>query len=133
MFFDSAARQVCTVKQARTNTPLHSLATLNDVTYVEAARVLAQQVLAGGGSDEERIDALVRRILARRAQVEESQILLAALARLREAYRADVPAAEKLLQVGQSPQKAVLDPAEHAAWTALTGAVFNLDEALTKE
>ncbi len=133
MFFDSAARQVCTVKQARTNTPLHSLATLNDVTYVEAARVLAEQVLAGGGSDEERIDALVRRILARSAQVEESQILLAALARLREAYRADVPAAEKLLKVGQSPRGASLDPVEHAAWTALTGAVFNLDEALTKE
>ena len=38
MFFDNAARQVCTVNVFRTNTPLHALLTLNDVTYVEAAR-----------------------------------------------------------------------------------------------
>src|SRR5262245_63962059 len=36
MFFDAGARQTCTVKQGRTNTPLHALATLNDTTYVEA-------------------------------------------------------------------------------------------------
>ena len=133
MFFDSAARQVCTVKQARTNTPLHSLATLNDVTYVEAARVLAEQTLAGGGTDEERIDALLRRVLARPSEGEERQVLVAALATLRGEYRSDAAAAEKLLKVGQSPRDASLDPVEHAAWTALTGAVFNLDEALTKE
>ncbi|HND52678.1 MAG TPA: DUF1553 domain-containing protein, partial [Pirellulaceae bacterium] len=38
VFFDVANRQTCTVKLARTNTPLHALVTLNDVTYVEAAR-----------------------------------------------------------------------------------------------
>jgi hypothetical protein len=133
MFFDSAARQVCTVKQARTNTPLHSLATLNDVTYVEAARVLAEQILADEATDDERIDVAFRRILARNAEPEERQVLLAALARLRESYLADTSAAEKLLKVGQSPRNERLKPAEHAAWTALAGAMFNLDEALTKE
>ena len=44
-FFDAGARQVCTVKVARTNTPLHALVTLNDPAYVEAARVMAQRVL----------------------------------------------------------------------------------------
>jgi hypothetical protein len=36
-FFDTASRSVCTVKPQRTNTPLHALTTLNDVTFVEAA------------------------------------------------------------------------------------------------
>src|SRR4029078_3095794 len=45
MFFDTASRQVCSVKQPRTNTPLHALATLNDITYVEAARALAERTL----------------------------------------------------------------------------------------
>ena len=52
MFFDVANRQTCTVKLARTNTPLHALVTLNDVTYVEAARALAQRVLLGSAGDD---------------------------------------------------------------------------------
>ncbi len=133
MFFDSAARQVCTVKQARTNTPLHSLATLNDVTYVEAARVLAEQVLRATTTDEERIDAIFLRVLTRSPSARERPVLLAALAGLREKYRSDETAAKKLLKIGQSPRDEQLDPAEHAALAALTSAVFNLDEALTKE
>ena len=42
MFFDSATRQTCAVRQPRTNTPLHALTTLNDITYAEAARKLAE-------------------------------------------------------------------------------------------
>ena len=45
VFFDSAPRQVCAVKLPRTNTPLHALTTLNDITYVEAARALATRLL----------------------------------------------------------------------------------------
>src|SRR5262249_19835872 len=51
--FDTAARQVCEVKPTRTNTPLHALVTLNDVTYAEAARVLAGRVLREGGPTAE--------------------------------------------------------------------------------
>ena len=32
MFFDSAKRQTCEVKPNLTNTPLHALTTLNDMT-----------------------------------------------------------------------------------------------------
>ena len=38
VFFDSAKRQFCEVKQQLTNTPLHALTTLNDITYIEASR-----------------------------------------------------------------------------------------------
>src|SRR4030095_7443296 len=53
LFFDSASRQTCTVKQPRTNTPLQALTTLNDVTYVEAARVLAERIMAEVGENPE--------------------------------------------------------------------------------
>ena len=41
VLFDNPARQACTVRPSLTNTPLHALTTLNDVTFVEAARVFA--------------------------------------------------------------------------------------------
>jgi hypothetical protein len=134
VFFDSAPRQVCVVKPTRTNTPLHALTTLNDVTYVEAARALAQRVLAPAGlSTEERLDRAFRLVLARKPTAAEKQVLLASLARVRREFAADVPAAKQFLAVGASPRDANLDLVEHAAYAAVCSAILNLDEALTKE
>jgi hypothetical protein len=140
MFFDNATRQTCTVKSFRTNTPLHALLTLNDVTFVEAAHALAERVVtsdledaAGNKIDEARIDAVFRRLLARHATGEEKAILLAAIDRSRGEFRAAPEAANKLLAIGESKRNEQLDAIEHAAWTSLTLAVMNLDETLTKE
>ena len=133
MFFDSAARQVCTVKQLRTNTPLHALVTLNDVTYVEAARALAERTMLEAVGDDQRIEIIFQRVLARQPQPEERRVLSEALAQLQARYHSDAAAAVQLLQTGQSPRNDKLDAAEHAAWTALASAVLNLDEALSKE
>ncbi len=134
MFFDNASRQTCTVKMYRTNTPLHSLLTLNDVTFVEAARSLAQHVLiAATLKDDDRIDEVFRRLLARPATAHEKQILLAAVNRSRQEFQAEPEAAAKLLAIGESQRNEDLDAVEHAAWTSLALAVMNLDETLTKE
>jgi hypothetical protein len=134
MFFDNASRQTCTVKVLRTNTPLHALLTLNDVTFVEAARALAERVvLLESLDDASRIDEVYRRVLARRASDKEREILLRALNRSREEFLADGESAKKLLAMGEAKRNESLDPAEHAAWTSLALAVMNTDEALTKE
>ena len=134
MFFDNASRQSCTVKSFRTNTPLHALLTLNDITFVEAARALAEHVLlAEIADDEARIDNVFRRLLARHATDNEKNILVVAIERSRGEFRADPDAALKLLTIGESKRNAQLDNVEHAAWTSLALAVMNLDEALTKE
>lgn len=134
MFFDNASRQTCSVKVLRTNTPLQALFTYNDVTFVEAARVLAERVLAAAPhEDSSRIDAVYRHILCRRASAAEQTILLGGLADSRRGFAADVDAASTLLALGESPRDAGLPAAEHAAWTSLVLTVMNLDEALTKE
>ena len=132
-FFDTASRQTCTVKSVRTNTPLHALATLNDTTYVEAARVLAQLILEKDGTPVERIDMAFRLVVSRQPTAEETKILLGSLERLRGHFEGDLEAAKRLLKVGDSPRNEKLDVREHAVWTTFCSMILNLDEALSKQ
>ncbi|MEZ6055206.1 MAG: PSD1 and planctomycete cytochrome C domain-containing protein [Planctomycetaceae bacterium] len=146
LFFDTADRLTCSVKVFRTNTPLHALATQNDVTYVEAARALAQQVLLPptakpedvtasetAATDATRLNRVFRRLLARAPSDREQTILLAAIARSRDQFTKAPEEAAKLLAIGESPRDETISPIEHATWTALTLALMNLDETLNRE
>jgi hypothetical protein len=48
-------------------------------------------------------------------------------------YQADAEAAKQLLSVGESKRDEALDAPEHAALASVCLAIFNLDEALTRE
>jgi hypothetical protein len=132
--FDVPARTVCSVRQVRTNTPLHALALLNDTTYVEAARNLAEKLLLDpAATDGQRIERAFRLVTARKPGDVEQKILGDALTRLRGQYSADKDAAGKLVSVGEKPRDGKVDVVEHAAWTALVSTMLNLDEAITRE
>jgi len=134
MFFDTPARQYCNVKLSRTNTPLHALATLNDTTYVEASRVLAQrELLASASKDDLVIENIFRAILARKPSPEEADILSAAVKRYLSAFEKDVEAAKKFIAVGKMPANKDIDSRRLAAFGTLALSLFNLDEALNKE
>ncbi|MBL9172699.1 MAG: PSD1 domain-containing protein [Verrucomicrobiales bacterium] len=134
MFFDVASRQTCTVRTPRTNVPLHALLTLNDLTYLEAARALASEVLqATASSDGERIRSAFQRVTGRLPDDTEVGVLTRALARHRATYRADPAAAERLLSAGESPRDPHSDSQDQAAWMLLCSTILNLDEALTRE
>ncbi len=132
-FFDAGARQVCTVKVARTNTPLHALVTLNDPAYVEAARVLAQHLLTSSPDDTARVTEAFRLATARPPTAAEQKILAARLAKLRADFAADPKSAAELASIGEYARPASLAPTEHAAWTSLCLLILNLDETLSKE
>jgi hypothetical protein len=132
--FDAAGREACTLKLARTNTPLQALNLLNDVTYVEAARVMAARVMREGGSAEaDRVAYAFRLAAARKPEEREAKALTAALERYRAKYRGDEGAAKALIGVGEAPRHTDLDPVEHAAYTALCNVILNLDATITKE
>jgi hypothetical protein len=132
-FFDAGARQVCTVKVARTNTPLHALVTLNDTAFVEAARVFAQGISVAADDDAGRLEYAFRILTARRPTAKETTILLGRLEKLRGQFGADRAAALQLASVGEAARPEALDPIEHAAWTAMCSLLMNLDEVLSKE
>ena len=134
MLFDVPARQTCVVKQARTNTPLHALTLMNDITYVEASRKMAERVIREGGeTDADRLAYAFRLATSRRPSDGEQ----AALVRLHETmqgrYRGNAAAAEELLSVGESPRAEEIDTVELAAMTAVMNVVLNLDEVITRE
>src|SRR5262245_31002628 len=75
--FDASAREFCTVRDTRTNTPLQSLNLMNDVTYVEAARLLAQRMLReGGATPQARVAWAFFVVSSRRPSERELQVLL---------------------------------------------------------
>ncbi|MDB6149849.1 MAG: hypothetical protein JWQ44_1297 [Chthoniobacter sp.] len=134
MFFDSSARQTCTVRASQTNTPLHALTTLNDVTFVEAARALAERVLKQSGpGDSERLVYAFRLCTGRMPTEREAELLSVTLQRLRSQFGADAKGAQQLIAAGESKPDAQLDPAELASHAAFASLLLNLDETLSKE
>jgi hypothetical protein len=132
--FDAPNRDICTCQRPLTNTPLQSLATLNETSFVETARWLAQRVLMEEpGDDQARLNRLYTLVLSRHADEREQAVLLPLLDRTRRKFDADPQAAASLLEVGEAPRLATLDPAELAAWSVVAQSVLNLDETLTKE
>jgi hypothetical protein len=112
---------------------LHALTTLNDVTYVEAARTLAQRIILADNDDEARINRAFRACTSRYPSAKENAVLNSSLARLRQTYSSDESSARKLITAGESKPEPSLAPAELAAWTSLASLLLNLDETLTKE
>ena len=125
-------RETCTVKRERTNTPLQALLTLNDVQFVEAARVLAENALVAGDTDEKRLDFIAKRLLARSLVPAEMGIVAESLKELRTEFQAKPEEAKKLIAYGESKPNAKLAPADLAAYTMLCNQLLNLDEVLNK-
>ncbi|HUE74106.1 MAG TPA: DUF1553 domain-containing protein [Pirellulaceae bacterium] len=129
--FDATDREVCTVGRGRTSTPLQALVLLNDATYVEAARQIAQRVMRDARDNEARLKRLFLLVLSRPPRPEEAAVLLAQWSAERQSFRSDPAAAKELLAVGQSAVDPALNAAELAAWTTLASVLLNLDEAVT--
>jgi hypothetical protein len=131
--FDSSARQTCRVRTAVTSSPLHALTMLNDPTWVEAARFLAQRVTKEQATDEARLARAFALVLGRAPAGKEPALLATMLANQRKVYAADAKAADALLAIGESPRDAKIPAAEHAALTATCLALYNLDAAITRD
>ncbi len=132
--FDAPDREKCVARRALTNTPLQALVLMNDPTYIEASRALAQRALRDGGKDlNGRLAYAFRLSTARKPSAEELRVLRELLNRQLARYRGDRKAAGELLRVGESAADPAIDQSELAAWTVVASAILNLDETITKE
>jgi hypothetical protein len=132
--FDAPDREKCAARRALTNTPLQALALLNDPTYVEAARKLAERVLLEPKLDDaKRIQLAFRLATARPPERGEVSVLRDLLRAQRDVYGRDRNAAKKLVSVGESGRNDQVDIAELASWTTVASTILNLDETITKQ
>jgi hypothetical protein len=125
-------RETCTVRRDRTNTPIAALLTLNDVQFVEAARVLAEKASKSASTDEARIQFIAERLLSRPFRPQELIIVKDSLLNLRASYLESPGEARKLVSFGESKADPSLHPVDLAAWTMLCNQLMNLDEVLNK-
>lgn len=134
LLFDSPTREICTVKRSRTNTPLQALAMLNEVTFVEAARALAERMIDEGGSTpEQRIAWAFRKVTARPGSADEIALLADGLKKRIARYTTAPEEAKKLVGFGAYKSDAKQDPALLAAYAMTANVLLNLDEVVTRQ
>jgi hypothetical protein len=129
---NAPSREVSCVRRERTDTPLQALVTLNDPQFIEAARVLAQNVMKANTNDSARLEAVARRVLCRPLSKKEIPVVQQVYDELLSAYKAKPDDAKALLAVGESKADAALDASQLAAWTMVCNQMLNLDEVLNK-
>lgn len=125
MMFDGSSREVCMSRRIRTNTPLQALVTLNDSSFLVAARYLAPKMIAHSDNVGEQINNGYERLMFR-------PITPGKRASLEKLYQ------EALAHYQQNQEEAKALTAEKtanpelAAITVVANALLNLDETITK-
>jgi hypothetical protein len=131
--FDAPNREVCTFLRQRTQTPLQSLVMMNDPVYIEAARGLAQRVLAEEPSDlQKRLIKAFRHTLGRPPAASEIDVLRKTYEEQRANFQQDPKAAEAFLKVGELKLPEKMEPVDFAALAATASVLLNLNETITK-
>lgn len=127
-FDASSADAVCT-RRDRSNTPLQSLALLNDPVYVEAAEALALELCRQCDSDwGQMIPHLFMRTLNRPPSADDQQVLLDFIDNLQSAVQSGNQAAVPV----PASLAASLSPAQWTAAYSICRALLNTDAMITK-
>lgn len=128
--FDGNDRSYCLVQRPTTNTPLQALVLLNDPTYMESARVLAQKMIKSKGMDlPGQINFSFRSFTGRRPTEEEFDLLKDMYNREIVHFKESPESAKNILSIGEYPVDTELDPITSAALTVVNNTIINLDES----
>jgi len=133
MAFNASSRETCIVRNDQTNTPLQALTMMNNITFVETARLLAQRELANTPvTAATRVVSGFQRITSRKPTGDEFTVLMNDYDAYIADFAADLDSAKKLLSIGASPYNQDYDISELAALTLIMNTILNLDEAITQ-
>ena len=123
---NAPTREACIARRERTNTPLQALLLMNEPEYMRAASQLAAKTLKQPAN--QRVAFAYETITSQLPDDEDAATLSKAVEDLKRLYGEKPELAESL--VGAQTIEGVAR-AEHAAWTMLINALYNLD--ITKQ
>ncbi|MEQ6120163.1 DUF1553 domain-containing protein [Reichenbachiella sp. MALMAid0571] len=131
--FDAATRDRCIVSRQSTNTPLQALVLLNDPQYMEAARVMAQNILIANQAPEENISIAFRKLTGRKPKEKEINMLTKVYNESLNNFKENPTLIASLLNIGEYAIDESLNQPMLAAHTVTFSTILNLDETITKE
>ncbi len=132
LVFDATSREACVVRRPMTSTPLQALVLLNDVQYVEAARVLAEHALGSHQDRPGEIQLMFHRLAGRKASQQEVSILNQLFEEQHALFAKTEQDAAKLIHMGDSKPNAKLDVNDLASLTVVAQAILNSDAVIWK-
>jgi Protein of unknown function (DUF1553)/Protein of unknown function (DUF1549)/Planctomycete cytochrome C len=128
--FDAPDSNLTCTRRLRSTTPLQALNLLNDPVFFEAAQALAARVLTErSGGVKERIDYAFELCLARKPSPRESDKVMGYFHRQSEILASEPQAVRKLFPARIEG----VDPRTAGTWVAVSRALLNLDEFITRE
>ena len=131
--FDSPNGDMACARRVRSNTPLASLAGLNETVFVESARALAQRVLREAPTtDTDRADYAFLLCTSRHPNEQERQEILGFVAQQRIRLRSGELKAAEILATTESELIDSIPTEDAAAWALAGRILLNLDETITK-
>lgn len=131
--FDAPTREECTAQRPISNTPLAALTLLNDPSFIEAARVMAERALLTHESAvEPSIASMFRGVMTREGTEEELGLLQQLYSSQLNNYQQTDTGSLEILKVGLTPMNEKLRPAQVAAMTFVGRAIMNTNEAITR-
>ena len=136
--FDAPTREFCSTRRALTNSPTQAFVLMNDETYLEFSRKLAERLFADvNGPWKDKLSERVRRgfrlATGRSPKDGELESWISFSNENLQRFSADPGNAEKFLSYGETPRDKSLPPAELAAMSFTMSTILNLDETITRD
>jgi len=130
--FDAPTRDICIASRQETNTPLQALVMLNDPQFVEAARVLAENVIRETPGKTDQIIRAYRLLTGLQPKPETISLLDQLEEKEYQKYRVLPKQSQALLAVGEFPSDQALNQAKVAAMTIVCSTIMSFDETLVQ-
>ena len=136
--FDAPSREFCSTRRALTNSPTQAFVLMNDETYLEFSRKLAERLFTDiNGPWQEKLDERLRRgfrlATGRNPKDEELQTWISFTNENLERFSTDPGNAEKFLSYGETPRNKDLPVPQLAALSFSMSTLLNLDETITRD
>ncbi len=133
LIFDIADRGVCTVRRTPTNTPLQALVLLNDPQFLEAGRIIAEQILRDNYHENTNLQTAFRLTTGRLPDKLEKEMLDEFYAKELEKFIKNKNDALAFLNTGETHWDEELNPSEIAALGVVVNAIMNTNEGFTRK